>query len=367
MVEEPLLGEPRSLGAQIREIRRERGLTQRQLGELAGIHHTYLSKIENDQVEPPAEETLRALARALRTDEDRLSLEAGKLPSDLLELLREHPRAMELLRRMRRRRYESADWEELLRLAERGRPERTPTVGTLLAASFSAPPNILGYCGPDEGATLFEYLEAQESDRGLANILERFEGAYPPLQLIAQTNNIADPFDPRVVEAYWIGNELLGRVDLGAFYQDLEERFARRFKKRSFERFVGKVPMGTRPHHSFFVLNTPVRAGMLQIPHTVETMDQCRVGWGEITAITREHFTVRYKPLTLGEGGLGLGDPQELELPRRVQDKVVVGEAQVGDTLAFHWKMPCGLLSPEQVRNLERYTLHSIALRNLTL
>src|SRR5690606_26836571 len=47
------------------------------------------------------------------------------------------------------------------------------------------------------------------------------------LELIARANSISDPFDPRVVEAFWIGNSLLDQVtpeqleqDLGAWLHD---------------------------------------------------------------------------------------------------------------------------------------------------
>ncbi len=47
----------------------------------------------------------------------------------------------------------------------------------------------------------------------------------PYLQLIARSNDIADPFDARVVEAYWIGNELLDGVEVRQLYDSLVERF----------------------------------------------------------------------------------------------------------------------------------------------
>ena len=36
-----------------------------------------------------------------------------------------------------------------------------------------------------------------------------FSGAWPYLELIASANAIADPLDARVLEAYWVGSELL--------------------------------------------------------------------------------------------------------------------------------------------------------------
>ena len=50
-----------------------------------------------------------------------------------------------------------------------------------------------------------------------------FEGAYPYLELIASENGIADPLDARVVEAYWLGNDLLEHVGPRARHDDLSE------------------------------------------------------------------------------------------------------------------------------------------------
>ena len=81
------------------------------------------------------------------------------------------------------------------------------TAGPLLFARYAYPPNALGLCGADETRTLLEYGDARASDGGLAELARTFEGAWPYLTLIAQANGIADPLDPRVVEAYWVGNE----------------------------------------------------------------------------------------------------------------------------------------------------------------
>lgn len=46
-------------------LRRDRGFTLRELGEKAGIDFTYLSKIENDGVEPPSINAIGRLSIAL--------------------------------------------------------------------------------------------------------------------------------------------------------------------------------------------------------------------------------------------------------------------------------------------------------------
>ena len=95
--------------------------------------------------------------------------------------------------------------------------------GPLLFARYAYPPNSLGYCGADATRTLLEYGDARASDGGLAELARTFEGAWPYLTLIAHANEIADPLDPRVVQAYWVGNELLDRVEPGD-WQDTSTR-----------------------------------------------------------------------------------------------------------------------------------------------
>jgi transcriptional regulator with XRE-family HTH domain len=74
-------------GEYLRGLRKGAGLSQRELAERAGIDFTYLSKIENARVEPPAEATLRALARALAADPEELLARARKMPPDLKQLV----------------------------------------------------------------------------------------------------------------------------------------------------------------------------------------------------------------------------------------------------------------------------------------
>ncbi len=83
----------------------------------------------------------------------------------------------------------------------------------LLFGRYAFPPNQLGYCGAPDYLALFEYVAQHRADKGLIELERRFEGAYPYLQLIAQANGIPDPFDRRVVEAYWIGNACLDGVE----------------------------------------------------------------------------------------------------------------------------------------------------------
>ncbi|MCP4511957.1 MAG: helix-turn-helix transcriptional regulator [Fuerstiella sp.] len=72
-----------TVGQRIREIRKQRNLTQRELAERVGINFTYLSRVENDRLDAeqtPREETLQKIAKALRADPDELLLLARRIP-----------------------------------------------------------------------------------------------------------------------------------------------------------------------------------------------------------------------------------------------------------------------------------------------
>ena len=64
------------LGARIRSLREEIGLSQAQLAEQAGLSQGYLSQIENDEVQNPSASVLFRLAQALHVD-PRCLLEAA--------------------------------------------------------------------------------------------------------------------------------------------------------------------------------------------------------------------------------------------------------------------------------------------------
>ncbi len=84
----------KSFGHTIRELRTARKLTQRALAAQVGINFTYLSKIENNRLEPgqsPKKDTIARLAEALDTDADELLLLARKIPDAISEQIMERP------------------------------------------------------------------------------------------------------------------------------------------------------------------------------------------------------------------------------------------------------------------------------------
>ncbi len=109
-----------TLGRRIRDLRKARELTQRQLAERADIDFTYLSKIENDLPDyRPSEKVIRALAVVLKVDAEELVLLAEKLPKPMQERLARNKAAHAFLRTTALTHLTDDDWATLLEEAKR--------------------------------------------------------------------------------------------------------------------------------------------------------------------------------------------------------------------------------------------------------
>ncbi len=99
--------ETSQFGPYIREKREslkatDRAFSVRQVAERVGLEPSYLSKIERGEQAPPSEPKIRALAEDLREDPDVLLAMAGKVSTDLQEIIRKRPALFgELIREMK--------------------------------------------------------------------------------------------------------------------------------------------------------------------------------------------------------------------------------------------------------------------------
>ncbi|HTZ50190.1 MAG TPA: DUF6390 family protein [Spirochaetia bacterium] len=239
--------------------------------------------------------------------------------------------------------------------------------GVVLFGRYAFPPNRLGYCGPSDHASLAGYLSQDRGDGGLRDLARRFEGAYPYLQLIAGANGIPDPFDRRVVEAYWIGNALLDRVGASPLYESLKLRFRPRMSGPSFASLVSHLDDGTPPHHNFHVFEIYRRAGLLRDERAtvaLDRMDQCRVSWGHVRAVTTADLVVDRRPLVLVDGKLALGAAEAVTVLRRADDSP---PPVAGAWVSIHWGWACDRLSRRALESLQAATRRAIDHTNLTL
>jgi hypothetical protein len=248
--------------------------------------------------------------------------------------------------------------------AARGAGGIEPVSGALAFARFAAPPNVRGYCGGDDHEALVGHLRAGLDGPDLVALCRAFEGAWPYLGLIARSSGISDPLDPRVVDAYWLGNALLDGVPPAAFAADLEGRFRPRTSAGEWPWLAAKPADGARPHHSFHVLEVMPRIGLLragQVGAILPAMEQCLIRSATVVAAGEAGTVVAARPLLVRDGRLVFGPP--------VEQRVVDGGEHLdrGDRVAVHWGWSCGRLTADQARRLERVTADALARANQTI
>jgi transcriptional regulator with XRE-family HTH domain len=94
-------------GSYLRRVREDKELEDkrfslRQVAQRIGVEPAYLSKVEREQVPPPSEATIVRLAEDLGEDKDVLLAMAGKVSSDLQEVIRRRPKQFaELIRQLK--------------------------------------------------------------------------------------------------------------------------------------------------------------------------------------------------------------------------------------------------------------------------
>jgi transcriptional regulator with XRE-family HTH domain len=85
-----------TFGERVRELRKGKNLTLRELAVKVKVNFTYLSKIENQKLsfgEYPSEDLIRKLAKMLDGDVDELLLLAQKIPEEIRKRVIERPDA----------------------------------------------------------------------------------------------------------------------------------------------------------------------------------------------------------------------------------------------------------------------------------
>ena len=78
-------------GAFIRREREARAIGLREMAKLIGVSPTYLSKIERDEFPPPVEDKVKAIAKIIECDTDDLLARAGRVSSDISDIIKGHP------------------------------------------------------------------------------------------------------------------------------------------------------------------------------------------------------------------------------------------------------------------------------------
>jgi transcriptional regulator with XRE-family HTH domain len=86
-----MIGERERFGAFIRREREGKEIGLREMAKMIGVSPTYLSKVERDEFSPPAEDKVRAIANIIECDTDDLLARAGRVSTDITDIIKSRP------------------------------------------------------------------------------------------------------------------------------------------------------------------------------------------------------------------------------------------------------------------------------------
>lgn len=235
--------------------------------------------------------------------------------------------------------------------------------GVVRCTRYSFMPNRLYLCGPENQTDILEFYSAankRKPTKSIKPLLEQFETLFPYLKLIARANNCKNPFAEKIVEAYWLGNECLEKVPASRLFDHI--KYGIQLKKRvgvgGYRRFVEQFDGKALPHHNFHVFGVYRRTGSIKIPHTLATMDACRVSWGKVIKTEPHSLIVRTKPLVVDKNG-AIKESEfftERAILNYFEGSVLLNNIRLGDYVSLHWGCVCEKLNARQVANLQKYT-----------
>lgn len=228
--------------------------------------------------------------------------------------------------------------------------------GLLRCTHYAFGPNRLHYCGPDASQEILAHMQNKASNPGLESMLKLFQTMYPYLRHIAWNNNIKDPFDERVVEAYWIGNELLDNIEKKKFYRYLidDQKIKDKINSKSFNEVVNKLKSGVLPHHSFHVFH--MWKPKDSIEELIRNIDSCRVSCGAVRSIDGPTLSVETEPLIYKNRQFTFGQTVVKNITRGLDANYEIEQLKIGDIITLHWNVPCEVITSAQAENLKKYT-----------
>lgn len=252
-------------------------------------------------------------------------------------------------------------------------PAETATgAGATMFARYAYPPNELGYCGPGDGRDLLDFanaandLAAPPVQLNMARRARAFDGAWPYLKYLATVAGADSVMDRRVVEAYWLGNDLLHAGDAASFSETVRNAFATQ-PGADWPALAPTVSPRPLPHHSFHVFTIYPWVGVLRrtgAAAALEVLDRCRIRWGRVDSVDGDAVQVQCQPLTWNGSVLRLGAPRPERARLADQGRSLASPVRPGSWVSLHWDWVCDELTEGQLEALIDVTARQLAITN---
>lgn len=229
--------------------------------------------------------------------------------------------------------------------------EKSDIKALQFVSRFSLPPNALGYCGKDSAPAKLNSCIISGKCEGVTQELEKFPVLHPYLKTISEITGFPK-FSKEVVEAYWIGNDLLKKCKLSDY-----GLLVKNFEAQGIPDFVVKElrnspPKAFIPTHLFQVLHVGVGRITGSVPFNLNSVNNCMVKWGTVTNISDNKLTITYNLLSKRGNSFEIVENEG----NFDYNKKFLRGVSVGSTVAIHWKQVIKKLTLNETKKLDFWT-----------
>lgn len=203
--------------------------------------------------------------------------------------------------------------------------------GLLLFCQHAYPASLKGTCGQNNLEALRNFIQTGQQPKNIRQMLLGFPGAIKNLKRLSRQSGIKDIFDYRLVEAYWLGNNLLD-----------------------------KFPKNKRPFHLASLLQTLKTALKKDLPRTVKLLESCHIGYGQVLKIEKpisqkqkigKAAIIEYNPLGSRKKTI-IFQKDKIKKVNFIDPRI-----KKNDCVSLHHNYICSVLTEKQLIQLAGHTL----------
>ena len=110
---------PKAFGQSLRRLRHSKKMSQRELAQRVGVDFSYISKVENDRLPPPAADTIVKICHVLDISPVELLAATGKLPTKVKAMLGGSTAALHFVQQAHAMSLTEDEWEKLTKRLKR--------------------------------------------------------------------------------------------------------------------------------------------------------------------------------------------------------------------------------------------------------
>lgn len=104
-----------TFGQILKELRRDKNISQRELADKVGVDFSYISKVENDRLAAPSAQTIIKISNILDIPSEILLSHSGKLSDEMKGTMSASPEALMFMNEAKNMNLQAQEWQQLIR------------------------------------------------------------------------------------------------------------------------------------------------------------------------------------------------------------------------------------------------------------